>query len=112
MDILIATSFMSGGSSLDTEQSSSNDYDTIHEIVFVAEVGLVRNKEHKQIHASPDFLLLIEDPDGEGVIYPAFCEVKTRTKTHTAFPEKKLMPNRQKFVSTTSWNTGVYVIHQ
>ena len=62
----------------------------------------MRNKRHKHIHASPDFLLLIEFNDGSSYRHVAFCEVKCRTKTHTAYPDKMLMPNRQKFVTTTA----------
>ena len=82
MDIQLTTSFMSGGSSPDTKlghenepiimgnaikQSCSEEYDTIYDIVFAAQVGLVRNKKHRHIHASPDFLLVIEDTNSSGV---------------------------------------------
>ena len=117
MDIQLTTSFMSGGSSPDTKlghknepiimgnaikQSCSEEYDTIYDIVFAAQVGLVRNKKHRHIHASPDFLLVIEDSNSSGVRYAAFCEVKTRTKAHTAYPDSKLMPGKNKFVTTTA----------
>ena len=116
MDVLLSTTFMSGGSSPDTKlghlnepiimgnalkQSCSGKDDTIFDIIFAVEVGLVRNKKHKHIHASPDFLLVIQD-QSDGKKYIVFCEVKTRTKSHTAYPDMKLMPGTSKFVSTTA----------
>ena len=84
MDLQLTTLFMSGGSSLDTKfghknepiimdnavnQSYFKEFDTIHSIIFSCQVELVTNKGHKQIYASPGFLLNIEYTDGSGYIY-------------------------------------------
>lgn len=120
MDVLLSTTFMSGGLSPDTKlgylnepiimgnslkQSCSGKDDTIFDIIFAVEVGLVTNKKHTHIHASPDFLLVIRD-QSDGKKYIVFCEVKTRTKSHTAYPDMKLMPGTSKFVST---NVGHHI---
>lgn len=62
------------------KQSRSDEYNTIYNIIFAAQVGLVRNNVHTHIHASPEFLLLIEETNGNCAIYAVFCEAKTRTK--------------------------------
>ena len=63
------------------KQSRSDEYDTINNIIFADQVGLVRNKVHKHIHASPASLLLIEETNGNCAIYATFCEVKRRGKS-------------------------------
>ena len=122
MDILLETSFMRSGTTSDmrighinepiimrnamTLCSPGQQTLTHFKINFVSSVGLVQNSSFLYLHASPDFIIIAQDNDGDK--YVMFAEVKCRTRKNTIQRETRLSTGRNKWISVTAGDKNFY----
>ena len=75
------------------------------ELLYVHQTGLIRNRSHQHIHASPNYVGLTRIDDE---VQPIFVEIKYRTRLNTALTEERLISpinEREISASTDDANT-------
>ena len=122
MDILLETSFMRSGTTSDMKIGHANEPIimtnammlckpgmqslTHYKINFAASVGLVQNESHKFMHASPDYLMVVEDEERDKHVM--FAEIKCRTRPTTIQRETRLSTGRNKWISVTAGHANFF----
>ena len=122
MDILLETSFMRSGTTSDMKIGHANEPIimtnammlckpgmqslTHYKINFAASVGLVQNESHKFMHATPDYLMVVEDEERDKHVM--FAEIKCRTKPTTIQRETRLSTGRNKCISVTAGHANFF----